>query len=307
MTTFDSLHPRVGDGTFTNKIQSSPDVAISPAGRTLAALPVGTDAARAVTVAAAGGHHSMFFHDSTTEGTVDELVAEIARLSGDKAVIVLEPGVTVTDLIGRSGEPGLLEQANGAILHVRNATEHTASVLDLLRSPLETDRLQYARGGVHVDVPTRFQVVLTASSEVTDANGHPAGPAARRRHFSRISGPLLDRMDSQTNLTSEIPEIDAESLDESIAMARLTSATRLEGTPWKSNADVPGQYLRTIDRRLAPAKTQVLDRALERGGITMRGYDSTLRKAWTLSDIAGSMRPSREHVETALRMRRVQP
>ena len=69
------------------------------------------------------------------------------------------------------------------------------------------------------------------------------------------------------------------------------AAERLAGTPWRLNSHVPGSWLRGPEARLAPAVTASIDRALERGGITMRGYDRVLRLAWTVADLDGAARP----------------
>jgi magnesium chelatase family protein len=70
------------------------------------------------------------------------------------------------------------------------------------------------------------------------------------------------------------------------------------------NSEVPGAWLRGPQARLAPDTTAALDRALERGGITMRGYDRVLRVAWTISDLDGAARPTADHLGRALYLRR---
>ena len=67
---------------------------------------------------------------------------------------------------------------------------------------------------------------------------------------------------------------------------------------------VPGTWLRSSRMRLAPATTASIDRALERGGITMRGYDRVLRLGWTLADLDGAAVPGADHVGRALYLRK---
>ncbi|WP_255471460.1 MULTISPECIES: hypothetical protein [unclassified Salinibacterium] len=86
--------------------------------------------------------------------------------------------------------------------------------------------------------------------------------------------------------------------------ARAVAADRLRDTPWEVNAHVPGTWLRSPGIRLPPTSTASLDRALERGGITMRGYDRVLRTAWTIADLDGAGTPSPDHVGRALFLRR---
>jgi magnesium chelatase family protein len=70
------------------------------------------------------------------------------------------------------------------------------------------------------------------------------------------------------------------------------------------NSQVPGPWLRGAPARLAIASTAGLDRALERGGITMRGYDRVLRIAWTLADYDGLSSPGPDQVGQALYLRK---
>ena len=89
----------------------------------------------------------------------------------------------------------------------------------------------------------------------------------------------------------------------SIAAPAL-AADRLSNTPWRLNAHVPGSWLRGPSARLGYQTTKDIDRALERGGITMRGYDRVLRLSWTLADLDGDSIPSADHVGRALYLRK---
>ena len=90
-----------------------------------------------------------------------------------------------------------------------------------------------------------------------------------------------------------------------VVAARAVAQERLRGTPWRTNAEMPGPWMRGAGglhpggRASAPA-----DRALERGGITMRGYDRVLKTAWTIADLEGAATPRAEHVGRALYLRK---
>ena len=101
----------------------------------------------------------------------------------------------------------------------------------------------------------------------------------------------------------EAPEFAPAALD-ALRQPLERAAARLEATPWRLNSHVPGSYLRGRELRLAPKVTSGLDRALERGGITMRGYDRVLRVAWSLADLADDSRPDDTHVGQALYLRK---
>jgi magnesium chelatase family protein len=79
-------------------------------------------------------------------------------------------------------------------------------------------------------------------------------------------------------------------------------ATRLSGTGWSRNAEVTGTWLRA-EGRADPGATTVLDRALDLGTLTMRGWDRVMRLAWTMADLDAADRPGREHVARALALR----
>lgn len=89
-----------------------------------------------------------------------------------------------------------------------------------------------------------------------------------------------------------------------VVEARAAAASRLSGTGWTRNADADGTWLRSPARRPASSAIAPLDRALERGALTMRGYDRTLRLAWTLADLDGATSPTADHVGRALFLRR---
>jgi magnesium chelatase family protein len=78
----------------------------------------------------------------------------------------------------------------------------------------------------------------------------------------------------------------------------------LAETPWTLNAEVAGAWLRQGERRLPPGVRAPLDRALERGQLTLRGYDRVLRLAWTMADLAGADTPGPDELGRALFLKR---
>jgi magnesium chelatase family protein len=137
---------------------------------------------------------------------------------------------------------------------------------------------------------------------------------ARRRYLGRLSGPLLDRIDiqfrvqritsAQVRVAANARRMTSAAIRERVAGARAAAASRLADTPWTLNSQVPGAWLRGPGVRLAPVVTAAIDRALERGGITMRGYDRVLRLAWTIADLEGASTPGDDHIGQALYLRR---
>jgi magnesium chelatase family protein len=205
------------------------------------------------------------------------------------------------------------------VLFLDEAPEFPSSVLDVLRQPLESGEIRIHRANATAVFPGRFQLVMAANPcpcgqyGVGDAECTCA-PSVRRRYLAKISGPLLDRVDirlsvrrvtaAQLKVAAATPRMSTATAQARVSRARQAAGARLSGTPWTTNAEVPGSWLREQVRLLPHGATEVLDRALERGAITMRGYDRSLRLAWSIADVAGSDHPTAEHVGTALFLRK---
>jgi len=222
---------------------------------------------------------------------------------------------------GGSGRirPGAAARASHGVLFLDEAPEFASSVLDALRQPLESGVVTIHRANATARFPARFQLVLAANpcpcgQYGSDDQECTCPPIARRRYLARISGPLRDRIDiqltvrritpAQIRLATEQPRLGTQDARAAVAAARTSAAERLAATPWRLNAHVPGPWLRSPTMRLGPTATAGLDRALERGGITMRGYDRVLRVAWSIADLEGATRPAAEHVGQALYLRK---
>jgi magnesium chelatase family protein len=138
-------------------------------------------------------------------------------------------------------------------------------------------------------------------------------PHQRRRYLAKLSGPLVDRIDlqlrvsrissSQFRASADVVPTTTEQARVRVERARRRASQRLAATPWRSSSEMPGTWLRAPANRLAPADSQPIDRALETGALTMRGYDRVLRVAWTLADLDDDPVPVRRHVVRALSMR----
>jgi magnesium chelatase family protein len=209
--------------------------------------------------------------------------------------------------------PGSASLAHRGVLFLDEAPEFAKDVLDALRQPLEAGEVVVARLGVLTRFPARFTLVLAANPcPCAKMAGRPEGcscsPAARRRYLGRISGPLLDRVDVKIELepVGRNELLNDRNLAESsrtvarrVLLARERAAHRLRGTPWRLNAEVPGSELRRTWAP-APGSLAVLERSLERGQISARGVVKVVRVAWTIADLAGKPRPTRDECNAAL-------
>ncbi|WP_020661658.1 YifB family Mg chelatase-like AAA ATPase [Amycolatopsis benzoatilytica] len=209
--------------------------------------------------------------------------------------------------------PGAISRAHRGVLFLDEACEFGSQRLDSLRTVLEEGEVRISRAKGVVTYPARFQLVLAtnpcpcAPPRETDCT---CSATTRRRYLSRLSGPLLDRVDLRVRLRpltaisahqAATPEPSA-TVRERVLAARDRARHRWRGQGWQANTEVPGPVLRR-DFALPPVATAVLDRALDRGLLTARGADRCLRIAWTLADLAGLPQPDTDHVSAALDFR----
>ncbi|WP_104524982.1 YifB family Mg chelatase-like AAA ATPase [Blastococcus atacamensis] len=225
---------------------------------------------------------------------------------------------TMAALIGGGSgsiRPGALCRAHRGVLFMDEAPEFPRAVLDTLRQPLERGQVTIQRAAGAATFPCRAQLVLAANPcPCATAVGDTActcSPLERRRYQARLSGPLLDRVDLRVELppVTRAAWLDGLPAPESTAVvaarvagARAAAGERLAGTGLGLNSEVPGRMLR--ERFAVPrASLRLAERALERGAISVRGFDRVMRVAWTLSDLAGRTVPGSDEVAEALGMR----
>ncbi|MEU8306807.1 YifB family Mg chelatase-like AAA ATPase [Actinomadura sp. NPDC048955] len=212
---------------------------------------------------------------------------------------------------GRVLQPGAVSLAHRGILFLDEAPEFIAGTLDALRQPLEEGEVRISRIEGIAHFPARFTLVLAANpcpcaaAKQIDCS---CAPGVRRKYASRLSGPLLDRIDlklelapaSRAELRYDLEFAESSKVvAERVMLARERTMRRLTGTPWRSNSEVPGPELR---RRFTPPQDAMhgADEALHRGTLSARGLDRVLRVAWTIADLAGHDEPGPDDVGGAL-------
>lgn len=216
----------------------------------------------------------------------------------------------------RFARPGAVSLAHRGVLFLDEAPEFSRRVLEALRTPLESGSISLGRANGQATYPARFQLVL-AANPCPCGNAGVRGvecrcaPMAVRRYRDRLSGPILDRIDVRLALSPLRQGLLREALAEQresstviagrVAEARERQRRRLGATPWRTNAEVSGPWLRTMLE--SPQGLEVLDAAIARGQLSPRGADKVIRIAWTLADLAGRERPSRDDLRAALLLR----
>ena len=230
-------------------------------------------------------------------------------------------GASAVALVGGGSTlvlPGAVTQAHHGVLFLDEAPEFRPGVLQALRQPIETGQVVVARSLGSFRFPCEFQLVLAANPcpcgmAYGKGGACSCSPQQVRLYGNRLSGPVLDRVDIQVHVPTPSRAAIAGGPGEStgVVAARVATARAAQQERWRQlpgaryavNARVPGPVLRRSPWRLLPGDTVDLDRAVDRGLLSLRGYDRCLRLAWTAADLRGAARPGRDDVGLALSLR----
>lgn len=218
---------------------------------------------------------------------------------------------------GVRAKPGEASLAHHGVLFLDELPEFSAPVLDSLRQPLETGDVLIARANFHVRYPARFQLVAAMNPcrcGYGRASGRQCGkgPNCEEIYQSRISGPLLDRMDLSIALPAVTPaDLAAPGRGESTAAvaARVAAAREAQGSrgpggrDGRTNAALSDADLAVVAAPDAEGAS-LLSRAAEALSFSARAYMRILRVARTLADLEGSDGVRRRHIAEAVSFRR---
>ncbi|MGO3229899.1 MAG: YifB family Mg chelatase-like AAA ATPase [Agrococcus casei] len=225
---------------------------------------------------------------------------------------------TAASLIGGGSagqiRPGAAVRAGHGVLFLDEAPEFPRSVLDMLRQPIESGEVVIHRARGVARFPASFQLVMAANPCPCGKLGNgdcTCSSRERMSYFSRLSGPLMDRIDLQVRVSrlssvsrsAAQPSATSNEIRARVLEARARASHRLCDTPWRAMGEVSGTWLRKT-HPLAQGETKAIDTALERGLITMRGYDRILRMAWTTGDLDSAPAPTSAHLARSLAFRK---
>ena len=216
---------------------------------------------------------------------------------------------------GTSPRPGEISLAHNGVLFLDELPEFRSDVLEVLRQPLEDGEVTVSRVAGTVTYPSRFMLVGAMNPCKCGWYGHPSGRCRCterdvRRYHSKISGPLLDRID----LIVEVPALDYEELSrrssaersadikKRVNAAREIQRRRFGGDGTMCNAHIGSREMSEICALDAEGEA-LMHAAFDSMGLSARSYDRILRVARTIADLDGQETISPEHVAEAIQYR----
>ncbi len=211
---------------------------------------------------------------------------------------------------GSYPRPGEISLAHHGVLFLDELPEFDRHVLEVLREPLETGQIVVSRAARQAEFPARFQLIAAMNpcpcGYLGDASGRCRCTLEQvRRYRARISGPLMDRIDLHVEVPRpprEVlrPDTPADGEPSKLIAARVAAARLRQLTrSGKANARLT---TREVNRHCVPdsAGRQLLERAMEKLGLSARGYHRILKVARSIADLAGSDTILSTHIAEAI-------
>jgi magnesium chelatase family protein len=298
---------------------------------------------RALTVAAAGEHNCLLIGPPGAGKTMlaqriptilppmtlDEAIettkvySVAGMLTGSDALVAARPfrspHHTASDVAlvggGASPRPGEVSLAHNGVLFLDELPEFQRRALEVLRQPLEDGSVMVSRARASTTYPARFCLVAAMNpckcGYLTDPRrACHCTPPQIQRYRAGISGPLLDRIDVQVDVTPVAykdlrtlsPGESSESIRAQVLAARQAQARRFEGSNIRTNGRMSARQVKKHCVLGADAE-DLLKRAMEQFALSARAYTKILKLARTIADLADADDIRTEHVSEAIQYR----
>lgn len=216
---------------------------------------------------------------------------------------------------GTFPKPGEISLAHHGVLFLDELPEFNRNVLEALRQPLETGEITISRASSSATYPARIMLLAAMNPCPCGYYTHPkkrcrCTPHQIQNYLSKVSGPLLDRIDIHV----EVPALEhrdiahspagesSAQLREKVSGARATQMERLQGHGLTANAQMSGRLIKKFCTLDAQAE-DLLQKAMMEMGLSARGYTKVLKLSRTIADLEGSPDIRTEHVSEAVQYR----
>ncbi|MEO8770779.1 MAG: YifB family Mg chelatase-like AAA ATPase [Ferruginibacter sp.] len=299
---------------------------------------------RALEIAAAGGHNAILIGPpgagktmlakrlptilpplTLQEALETTKIHSVAGKLPENATLVSKrpfrsPHHTISDvaLVGGGGnpQPGEISLAHNGVLFLDELPEFKRAVLEVMRQPMEERKVTISRARIALDFPASFMLIASMNPCPCGYFNHPerdctCGPGIVQKYLSRISGPLLDRIDLHVEVTpvafNELTSVNtyekSEAIRERVILARNIQAERYkENEGVYANAQMSSKMLKEICI-ISPAGHSLLKTAMEKLNLSARAYDRILKVSRTIADLSGSADIKPEHMAEAIQYR----
>lgn len=302
-------------------------------------------AKRAMEIAAAGGHNLLIVGSpgagktmlakrfptilpdlSYEEALEVTKIYSISGMLGDRKGLVLErpfrsPHHTMSAVSlvggGRAPKPGEVSLAHYGVLYLDEFTEFSRMTLEVLRQPMEDGQVSISRVSQTVTYPCSFTLVASMNpcpcGFLTDpARECTCRPTDVKRYLSKVSGPLLDRIDLQVDvmpvpfesLRSTLPATSSRTLKERVSAARAIQTARYRKSRIFCNAQLGSAMLRR-HCQLDSGSEALLEAAFRRLNLSARAYAKLLKISRTIADLEGCDAILQHHLAEAIQYRKM--